>query len=387
MINKKLLILALSTLVISQAVYSQSLATTVDPARMDDTTDDTIYLQGLIDGMPNGGVLRVPAGTLTLSDRLVINKISFSIIGVGASCSIIRFETANDGVLAKSSTGDGGMLFLSDFSLITSHAGGGIALETQVVDPTGDIFLPPKILMKRVDVRGEGSGYWNGSILSDSSSLLLIDSFFQGVNNSVNGTLNHIEFVSQTGGGAKLRLIRCHLKGADVGIYVHDNDAEGQFIVDTIVEDVAIGGLRLTPEPAFNWYGCRILASGTGIYLSGARDVPVAGCVVKISGTDGVCFALEKRTMQNFTMLGNILESSGETVRMNEFDIDGIESLLINMVTMTGNYVEGADTVVQVDAKRCDNFRIGGNLLVNVTTEFSLHEETTSVFKTETEEL
>jgi len=377
---------ALFVLLLFTAQYASGavLSHTLDPALLDDLDDDAAVVQSIVDSMPESSILHIPAGTLVMSSPLVIDKKNFAVTGMDANLTFMHFTGGQDGLFVQSSQGGGNVVRISDLSILTEQAGGGAAVHGVRYTDAGQTNLPPNIELERVGISFADGGFWNYSVKSEYGVLLVVDSVFRGVNNGTNGTLCHIDYSGPSGGGRRVQMLRSRLSGARVGVSVHDTDSEGQPIINSVVEDVEIGGERYTAEPAFKWSGCRITASDVGLYLSGVRDSRVDGCLVETTAPDSTAFVMERRQTQHTCYRGNLVFTP-YMLKVNTTDYQDAASKLVDSITFSGNYIHGADPGFDLTGPETWGFCLGGNVLHSTGTEFILAPDTDYIFKTRTE--
>jgi len=340
-----------------------------DVNRMGDTVDDTVYFQGLIDSLPANSILRIPAGTLTLSAPIGFTK-QITVVGADNNLSELRFVAAGGLNIT-------GQMTMTDLALVTQVAGGGIAIKATAGLPR----------FHRLAIKGATTNsFWNQSVRIEGLSVDIYDCVMQGKNNGTNGTLYHFEHTGQTGGGGKIRMGGCTMIGAQYGVYVHNTDAEGQRFENVIIRDVAVGAWRATSEPGPSWDGCWIQASSYGIQFDSARDSIMRNCVVE-SGSVGI--SLTYRTLQHLGVRANLMFAR-TPIEVPTKAPNGETSKLIDHVVVSGNYLKcvspGAnDAAYKLVGSDTTYFYAGGNILDNVTQEALLNGNGQYLLKTKLE--
>ena len=316
---------------------------------LNDTNDDTQAVQKLIDAMPEGGSLQIPAGTLILSAPLVIDRKNFAIFGVDANLTTLRFVHAGDGLVFNPAKPG-----LEACELPTSQSS-SCKSGAAVRGTTSGKNEPPKVNLDRVRVEYIGAGFWKYGLKMESGEAIVVDCNFQGLNKGTDGTKALIDYSGKTGGGGRIQMVRSRLSGALKGVTVHKTDSEGQKFYDSIIENVSIGAERLTSEPTFQWMGCRISATHHSLYFSGVRDTAVSGCLLKVKDPEGKSIVLERRQTQHISFRGNII-TGANILTVNSKDYSGKKSKLVDSVSLSGNYIANAVTAFNLSAPKTKVF-------------------------------
>jgi len=373
----KLLALLISLVGLS-AAYGASKAVWLSADLLDDLDDDTAVVQATINSMPTDSALHIPAGILTLSQPLVIDRPSFAIIGADANLTTLRFTSATNGLVFFSSGADGNYARVADLTIQTSASGSGAAIFGDTVNSNE----PPLIYVDRVEIKGLGAGFWKYGLRMIGGSGLVTDSVFQGVNNGLSGTVALVEHTGQTGGGGRIQMFRSRLIGADRGVSVFNTDAEGQKFFDSMIEDVAIAAYRATSEPGFHWIGCRFTAGDTAFYLKGARDTAIAGNIIETTKPNSQAIVLQSQQMQHLAFRANVISGANAVKVPQETG-----EKLVDSVTFSGNYIQTTNSVFDLRGTQTYSFSLGGNIRSGTGTEFILGSDTQKIFKTKTQAL
>jgi len=344
----------------------------VDAGRMNDTTDDTVYFQNLINSLPGGATLHIPPGTLTLTNTINIPK-SLTMRGADFALTELRFLAAG-GFNATNG------FDVADLSMVTTVAHAGIAI--YVTGGRGDV--------NHLVIKGATPNYfWTKSVVFEAISGNVNNCIFIGKKDGFNGTEVHVEHFGKTGGGGKVGVSGSDLIGARIGFYVHNTDAEGHGSSGNNVRDVQIAGLKGTSEPIFAWTHAWIQASEFGVQYDGCRDTGMRGSVVEITGAtnpDAAAVTFSYRTQQNCEIRNNLFYApiAVHVMTHRAWPNTGGSSMVDSLV-VAGNFIQGAKTAYALVGSETRKVFCGGNVLDGVQKEFTYVSNGDNFFRTKLE--
>ncbi|MCF7849418.1 MAG: hypothetical protein K9M45_11265 [Kiritimatiellales bacterium] len=290
-------------------------------AKMDGATDDTVAFQRALDALPDGGVLKIPAGQAVLSKELMLKNKTAVLRGAGSGVTRLVWTNAGGLHLLETRTWTESKARKASFSVhgiafTTRVENGGTAL---FADFTSSDRLDPSFSVQ--DCRFEGVGAkacWTQSIHGHNAHIGRITQCnFRGASST---TKAHIHL---TGNSTCFIIDSCHGMNSTYGVLV-EGTTEGVAISNCFfvhnaygfVLNIAEGG-----EPMFNvmnshaasgiypvWIkngrssslvgNCLILSqcskykdgpkSREGIRIEGklAKDIVVSACTIQITDKD-----------------------------------------------------------------------------------------------------
>lgn len=252
----------------------------------DGEADDTAAIQAALDGALDGDVIYFPPGNYRCTEKLTQAGKALSLRGEGVSVSEITFDTADGGVALEvprptdaegAPTGDPpGAASVSNLSLITTHAGGGTALDISWPFIGSSLYF--HTIVRNVALIGRDrfeTGWTDGIVLTDSWHTFLDGIDFVGAGQDVSGAAVHLR--GRSIANVLRRIIGYHAKdgvllnGRTEGFRLSQSD----FVATTY-------GLRSGPEqhsiPQVVCVDSHANVSGIAVKLRRAQQVSVSGC-------------------------------------------------------------------------------------------------------------
>lgn len=252
----------------------------------DGETDDTAAIQAALDGALDGDVIYVPPGKYRCTEKLTQAGKALSLRGEGVSVSEITFDTPDGGIELEvprptdaggEATGDPpGAVTVADLSLLTTHAGGGTALDISWPFIGSSLYF--HTIVRNVALIGRdrlATGWTDGIVLTDSWHTFLDGIDFVGAGQDVSGAA--VDLRGRSIANVVRRIISYHAKD---GVVLNGRTegfrlAQSDFVATTY-------GLRSGPEqhsiPQVVCVDSHANVSGIAVKLRRAQQVYVSGC-------------------------------------------------------------------------------------------------------------
>jgi hypothetical protein len=325
---------------------------------------DCAAVQAAMDAVPaSGGVVTIPTGTTTCTQRLTISNKTISIVGNGPQLSILTWApgATSTGIAYSGSDIIQHRFTIRDLSVNTSIANAGTAISASFAAVPSNSW--PTVVISHVEILGTGvvgsEGYWTtGLYLKEAWHAVVTNVFIRGRSNT--NVMSKGMFLDGFSVAATIR--GCQIYFANTGINV-GGTSEGVQIDDTNIVAVLYGIFISTTSirPGSAITDNHINAGQIAIYANNRAQLDIKGNLIygtgSASGFVGIYIA---GSSSDIRIRGNAI--LGTTA----LEVSTGNGIVVNgpLVTVTDNQIAAVNTAVwfQPLAALC---RAGGNTFHN----------------------